>query len=61
MAPAALFPSENIYILVISFVTLEMNFVERRKTDGLDTRSKFLFCIKKKSGVKIFLVNFFIN
>lgn len=31
MAPAALFPSENIYILLISFVTLESNFDERRR------------------------------
>lgn len=31
MAPAALFSSENICILVISFVTLEINFDERRK------------------------------
>lgn len=36
MAPAALFSSENICILVISFVTLEINFDERRKkADGL--------------------------
>lgn len=31
MAPAALFPSENIYILVKLFVTLEISFDERRK------------------------------
>lgn len=37
VAPAALFPSENISILVISFVTLKINFVERReKADGLE-------------------------
>lgn len=37
MAPAALFPSENIYILVTSVVTLEINFDERReKADGLE-------------------------
>lgn len=37
MAPAAVFSSENICILVILFVTLEINFDERgKKTDGLE-------------------------
>lgn len=37
MAPAALFASENICILVILFVTFKINFDERRKKgDGLE-------------------------
>lgn len=31
MALAALFPSENIYILLVLFTTLEINFDERRR------------------------------
>lgn len=51
MAPAALFSSENIYILVISFVTLEMNFVGRRKkVDGLD-KDPNSYSVLRKSQV----------
>lgn len=61
MAPTALFSSENICILVISFVTLETNFDERRKkTDGLE-KDPNSYSLKKKSGMKMFLVNFLMN
>lgn len=61
MALAALFPSENIYILLILFVTLEINFDERRrKADELEKDPDTYSLLRKKSGMKIFIVNFFI-
>lgn len=51
VASAALFPSENISILVISFVTLKINFVERRKTaDGLE-KDPNSYSVLRKSQV----------
>lgn len=62
MAPAALFPSENICILLMPFVTLENSFDERRKkADRLEKVPNFCAPLRQKSGMKIFIVNFFIN
>lgn len=52
------FSSENIYTLLILFVTLEISFDERRgKSRWTWKRSKFLFSIKK--GMEIFVVQYF--
>lgn len=51
MAPAALFPSENIYILVKSFVTLEINFDERRKKANGLGKDPHSFSLLRKSQV----------
>lgn len=48
MAPAALPASENIYILVILFVILEINFWWKEPCRRTWKKSKFLFSIKKK-------------
>ena len=48
MAPSTLFPSENIYISLVLFVTLEINFDERRgKAVGLEKDANSYSLLRK--------------
>lgn len=60
MAPDVfLFPSENIYTLLILLVTLKSVLMKRAKSRWTWNRSRFSYSLLRESGVKIFIVNFF--